>query len=214
MARAGNLVGIRIRDLFVSAFYLANLVPISGATLHHTWSLAVEEQFYLVWPACMALFPRGLWPWIVGIGLAAKPLLKILASGGYPSGVIALNSSSFDAIFIGVALALWMNRPGKKWRDREGSTRWMRFDLVLVLCLVGLLMLYHEAYLLTNWVAVIAPVLRNILVGLVLFYCLSRTSGFAIQVLTSSLVVWIGLLSYSIYLWQQPLLVGEYPFVG
>lgn len=209
LARAFGLVEFQTGGLFASAFYYRNLVAASDTVLQHTWSLAVEEQFYLFWPFCLAWSPRRFWPWLVAAGLAAKPVLKLLVSGGYPDGSVALNSAGFDAVFWGVALAVWISAKGKKWENSKCLGGWTWFDALAPAALFGLWGLYRSAPLFSGPLTVMAPVARNALVAVVVFYCLARSGGAAVRLLTSRALVWIGLISYSLYLWQQPFLVGH-----
>lgn len=85
----GLLLGlgmVSIAQAGPALFYFANFVGSIGP-LSHTWSLATEEQFYLVWPAALVLMLRvGLWPWaVVGIG-AAMTLVHLEWAGALVMG--------------------------------------------------------------------------------------------------------------------------------
>lgn len=209
LARAFGLVEFQNEGLLASVFYYRNLVAPFDSVLQHTWSLAVEEQFYLVWPFCMAWLPRRFWPWLVAAGLVAKPVFKLLVSGGYPDGSVALNSAGFDAVFWGVALAVWIGGKGRKWENSKSSGGWTWFDVLAPAALFGLWGLYWSGPLFSGAFTVMAPILRNALMAVLVFYCLARSGGGAIRLLTSRALVWVGLISYSLYLWQQPFLVGH-----
>jgi peptidoglycan/LPS O-acetylase OafA/YrhL len=53
-------------------------------TIGHLWSLAVEEQFYLVWPAAIFLAPRNYLPYVIGGTVLFAPLFRsgIVMAGG------------------------------------------------------------------------------------------------------------------------------------
>jgi peptidoglycan/LPS O-acetylase OafA/YrhL len=44
----------------------------------HFWSLAVEEQFYLIWPLTILLLPKRALPWFLGFGVLLGPALRAL----------------------------------------------------------------------------------------------------------------------------------------
>jgi peptidoglycan/LPS O-acetylase OafA/YrhL len=209
-SRSLGWVSFDTKDLLASIFYVRNLWPGPVSVLQHTWSLAVEEQFYIIWPVCMVLLARRHWPGLVAIGLVAKFILRLVVTAGYPNGQAALISTGFDAICCGVAIALWMDGREGKPAIFEPSSAFSRFDLVPVLCVGCLFVLYDKAYLWSGRATVLEPLLRDVLVGTLLLYCISRTSGVLIGVLTSRWLVGIGLVSYSMYLWQQPFFVGKF----
>ncbi|MBS0631156.1 MAG: acyltransferase [Verrucomicrobia bacterium] len=210
VARAMGWVQFDQRGLFASLFYFRNVGSYGDTVLQHTWSLAVEEQFYLVWPFLIAWSPRRFWGAWIAVGLLAKPLLTLAISGGYPTAAVALNSASFDAIFWGVALAFWLNGAGHRWLKAESSPGPARFEAAAVLAMVGLWGLYHTAGQWTGPITVLAPVARNALVAYMLLYCLARGGAW----LTARPLVTVGLFSYSLYLWQQPFLVGKIDSLG
>ncbi|PXW96221.1 peptidoglycan/LPS O-acetylase OafA/YrhL [Sphaerotilus hippei] len=86
--------------------------------LPHFWSLAVEEQFYLLWPLLLHRRP----PWQVvalcaGLIVLGPPLRAALLAGGTsPEAVYAFTISRMDALATGAALAAWQALQGARRR--------------------------------------------------------------------------------------------------
>ncbi len=182
------------------ADYLQASLPPSP--LQHYWSLAVEEQFYLVWPALIILVTLGV----------RHTRLKV----GITSGVVAITS------FI-ACMALMDSAPA--WAFFSPHTR--AFELAIGALLAVLPMTRHQivraAEVSASWIAVIA-----ILVVAVLFDDSIRFPGpwallpvvltaIAIRggdatygptwLLRAPPVQWLGSRSYSAYLWHWPVLI-------
>jgi len=112
------LVGgwISWRFLALSVLFLANTTPLLGVPLQYgpLWSLAVEEHFYMLWPAIVRrLSPLGLMLLLTAI-LAITPLLRAI---GYiitssPPDVVSLYTwYNLDGLALGALLAVWLRRP-------------------------------------------------------------------------------------------------------
>ncbi|MDE2433115.1 MAG: acyltransferase [Burkholderiales bacterium] len=110
--------------------FLSNLVqPLQhrGPSLPHFWSLAVEEQFYLIWPWVVAwLSPKSLFR-VCG-GLMAFSLIFrwwALHQGWDPEVVYVRTWCRMDALAMGSLLAVWMQTPSAaRWFQARPRTAW------------------------------------------------------------------------------------------
>lgn len=86
-------------------------------SLHHFWSLAVEEQFYIVWPLLVYLLPTKLFGGLCVLIVAGAPFLRsaLLVAGYSPHFVYVCLLSRMDALAIGALLALWA-RSKRGWQ--------------------------------------------------------------------------------------------------
>jgi peptidoglycan/LPS O-acetylase OafA/YrhL len=168
--------------------------------LLHTWSLAVEEQYYLLFPLLAVLLLRGSrWPLFWGISLLALVSIAYAQWGAYysPSSNFFLFPSRFWELGVGALIALYLfERPTSDIATRAGHALGL-FGLALI---VGSIFLFdrHTPY---PSVYTLAPV-----IGTACIVLFSRPSTLAYKLLSNPLLVGIGLISYSAYLWHQPLL--------
>jgi peptidoglycan/LPS O-acetylase OafA/YrhL len=179
----------------------------------HLWSLSVEEQFYLLWPlmfaAGMKLFGRQrlLLGVLAGAGLSTL-LMIVLFNPGSPDRVFYGTDTRAVGLLLGVALAMvW--HPSRLRPITGRGARWI-LDGVGVLALAMILRtffevhdfdpsLYHGGFLLLAfWTALLVGVLAHPAARL----------G---TVLGTPPLVWLGLRSYSFYLWHWPVLMLTRP---
>ena len=162
--------------------------------LLHTWSLGVEEQFYLVWPAllvgCLSFVHRRTPLVVLGLGAASFAAAAHFSST-HSSAVFYLMPFRVFELAMGAGL-VW----SAPYQLRPAGLR--EFGLVAGLALIVLSML---GKLKVSEVPGLVPSLGTMLV----IQC--GTARHAGQILRNKLAVGIGIISYSIYLVHWPLVV-------
>lgn len=164
--------------------------------LLHLWSLGVEEQYYLVWPLLLILFrrsPRAMLAMIGVVGAVSFALNVVLVERS-PMSAFYLPVSRMWELMIGSALACWqMTR-----EPREAGVRaTIASTLGAVLVLLGFIHLEQRGF--PGWSALLPTV------GTALIIAAGPGAVFN-QLLSHRAVVWVGLISYPLYLWHWPLL--------
>lgn len=176
----------------------AELLP-----LLHTWSLAVEEQFYIVFPVLLAAlwrFGQKLILWVLIIGAVASFALAEWASHNWVIANFYLSPSRAWELLAGSFCAFAL-------RDRtlKGNEVLSMAGLFLVVVPI----FAYDASTPFPGVYAIAPVLGTSLI--ILFASQSTITGW---LLSFRGVVLIGLISYSAYLWHQPVFVFTRLYTG
>jgi peptidoglycan/LPS O-acetylase OafA/YrhL len=204
------ITGLHPQDLstFVSAAtYTITYHPHpQGWLLQHAWSLSIEEQFYLLWPAILlATIRRGIATRLAIIVLLSMPIVRaiLFVAFGHDQRLI-VNCSSVDMLIAGCLLALAAeNRDWQRW-NRRWITAWSAAGLAAL----GLVIApYADAKLVRTPLAVVCVALTYSITALAiaagLQYVVRDPKSIAGKVLNLRLVRHLGVISYSIYLWQQ-----------
>jgi peptidoglycan/LPS O-acetylase OafA/YrhL len=216
-------------DALASFFYFANWHFIFAHTSYfeqfgrpslftHLWSLSVEEQFYLFWPivfaAGMKFFGRGrLLLGVLAGAIASVVLAWILFDPGHDASRIYYGTDTHAVgLLAGVALALVWSPVEIRTHKSFGPLVGPILDALgvvalgyLILCFVHVhdydLALWHGGY---AWVAIATALLLA---------ALAHPAARLGNIIGRPALLWLGLRSYSFYLWHWPVLVMTRPGV-
>lgn len=204
---AMGLIKIVPKTWLSAACYLRNYYPpFEGSGDYftaHAWSLAVEEQFYLLWPPCFALLGRRGAIWLASALIALSPGARVLNYFLLPqlrTDVNYLLHTRIDALMVGCLAALLVGNP--------------QFDKLLHRAFVWRLPLLAIPFVLfaSPWLHVryggtyqllFGYTLEALAIVLALLWVVNRPGTVLGRLLNLRIMAHIGVISYSLYLWQQ-----------
>ena len=167
--------------------------------LLHTWSLAVEEQYYLVFPLILMAMWKGMRSLVVSalvVAFAVSLSLSHWAATASPSANFFLLPTRAWELLIGVFTTLWLNRYGHAGSPMLNNA----LSALGVALIVGSLLAFDAQTPFPGLWALVPTV------GTALVIVCAVEGTVAHRVLSVKALVGIGLVSYSAYLWHQPLL--------
>jgi len=197
-----GVVELQSRDLWHAATYTVNYLPGRSWEIGHLWSLSVEEQFYLLWPfAFLTLGPRRA-IWVAAAVILLGPFARSagwLFLKGSPYRELEMFPMVADSLATGCLLAKvsgWLE--GQKWYlvfFKPG-------------CSLGLLavILILNRYMGYTVVSVLGSSIINISLAILIHRSVCCSRDWIGKVLNLKGIAFVGVLSYSLYLWQQPFL--------
>lgn len=170
--------------------------------LNHMWWLAVEEQFYFVWPVIFLLMLRVRRnpSWIVyalAFAIAGIALRRALMCGHVPEARIYNGSDTrFDELLTGCLLAV-----GLELGIIRGfrALRYLVVPSVLLMLWLFARPLGPDSMARWGWVVVESSV------GLIVLFLVTQSGTLFHRALEAGWLVWVGRISYGLYLWHAPI---------
>jgi peptidoglycan/LPS O-acetylase OafA/YrhL len=193
-----GLVPFHWREWLSAVCFFRNYMALGGAYFieSHYWSLSIEEQFYLIWPALLVLsglyrarytasiliLVLWIWRWIAfhHVGGAA-----IGPEGWWHSEIC------FDSLLVGCLYALALESPAlKKWFSKYLSVWVVAAILVFIFAMGG------------TWTPS-GRTIQSTLMPLLIIATVLNPHTWLGRLLEIPVIRWVGRLSYSLYIWQE-----------
>jgi peptidoglycan/LPS O-acetylase OafA/YrhL len=199
LLQAFGLIELLKGDVLHALTYTSNYHARSWNT-GHTWSLAVEEQFYLLWPAALLLLGRRRGLVAAASLIVICPLIRVAESQLMPTlqeGIGHRFETMADALAVGCLLA--------------GMRHWLKAQPLYqrILCskfffLIPLLVLVTNT-MHDHWrpFILVGFTLMNVGIALTIDWCVTNHQTRVGRLLNTGPMVYVGVISYSLYLWQQ-----------
>ncbi len=199
-----GLVELSTRNWLHALTYTVNFDPAPAWEVGHLWSLSIEEHFYLLWPLALLLLKPRAAGTLAFVWLVVSPVLRlvVLLFHRQDMGDYELwTPLRIDSISAGCLLAVLSHD--------ERFRRLATLGESTALLLVGTLpFIIAGSYLLGTRIdaygVVVEPSVRALCIALLVWLSINHYRSSWGRLLESKPFVMTGLLSYSLYLWQQP----------
>ena len=189
--------------IFSSNFYFHHTGLIYGGPdsslkpLLHTWSLAVEEQFYIIFPIILILFRKILKKYILHI------FILFFFASFISTQIISIKYPLYNFYFINVRI----------WEILAGSTiAYLNINSIKYnnkytnyLPILGMVLISLSIFLLYDEMSLPSIYSMPAVLGTCLIIYFANSESFLTRFLSLRILVFFGLISYSLYLWHFPL---------
>jgi peptidoglycan/LPS O-acetylase OafA/YrhL len=196
----------------VALSFTANFVRGQIGSLGHLWTLAIEEQFYLVWPGllALALYTRRRWAVFVlpiAVGLASAILRGLLSRHASPQSLMPFTPARLDGLMAGALLAALLNGRVSPVPPRLAGP--LLAVIGVLAALVSLRVHWVDPWLF-RWGFGLIGVLAAVTVMLLVE---NRPGTLPARLLALPPLTWLGIRSYAIYLYHVPIFIATQHFV-
>lgn len=196
-------------DIVISGTFLTNykhFLPFSSNEdywfVGQFWTLSLEEQYYLLWPATILIFGMLRAEKLALLIVLTAPFARIATYFAFPGSRGQLGMmlhTGADPIMVGCLAALWQGRPlFEKMLNRLSSWYWPSSTLLFLFVVSPWLNdRFRGMYSVTVGIS-----FNSIAVAFLMLWVIRHPRSFPVRLLSTPLARHVGVLSYSLYLWN------------
>jgi peptidoglycan/LPS O-acetylase OafA/YrhL len=197
--------GIPLWPYFVMIhnFYMANNNNFGNSAIGLTWSIGIEEQFYIIFPFVVAFFKKWWLFVFLLLAIIAAPILRYQYKEWLPGYVLLqcrMDSLSFGAL---IAFVNWY------FDLRNMVNKYFSFLIIIMVCDVIICFLLYSVY---DDIGAIRHTLFALFFTGMLLIALTKQESLFARLLRNKLLTWVGTISYSLYLFHY-IILGLLHFV-
>jgi peptidoglycan/LPS O-acetylase OafA/YrhL len=194
---AGNMViPLWSYFLLVNNIFMAVYDNLGNSALSITWSIGIEEQFYIVFPFLVFYINRKILPYILILLFVLAAIVRLQFSHWIPPYVLL--PARMDGLSLGVLISYWYIQNGLEFFRRNAGYLLLVMALVIFLCGV-----FYRIY---GDLGVFKHSLFAIFFGGCLIFALTKRESWFAYILRNKVLIWIGTISYSLYLFHYLIL--------
>ena len=207
LGKSGLILESSTGALLSALTFTTNYSPFANSNaLAHFWSLSVEEQFYLAWPGALFVALRSgnrKSAIIIAIAIiATAPIIRVLThlfgSEFLANRIYYMFHTRIDALMFGCALALLLDNKRFEifFKFIKPIIPWAFF---LIFFISPLLTKRYGGY----YIYTVGYTVEGLAIALFLLWAVRQPQSVIGRTLNSKLMVHLGKISYSLYLWQE-----------
>lgn len=201
-----GIVSVTLPEWLSAVLYVSNFAPIQSWELGHTWSLAVEEQFYLLMPAILLIGKRKALIILCGV-VVFSPFIRLATFMAFPDPNTRWVAMGFQANADSLATGCLMAFGYKYLAERADFKRFIRSNLICIFPIIALLLNTLADRPRVYFFACVSII--NFCLGMFILWAVENSTSCVGRIFNTRPLLYIGTLSYSIYLWQQLFLNRE-----